>query len=314
MAATTFDPNVGITWRRAALVSLAAVVLAGTVVALVRAGSSSREDEAATASSDEDAGASVATTVATGAGTETEQSASDDDAGVPSSRVAAGPSIVRTATLRLRVPGSFGDAVERATDVAVAAGGCVATSSTSSYERGRGSGELTLRVPANRFDQVRRALGELGTLESSQIGGQDVGGQLVDLDARLRSLRAEEGALDALLARAGDIGQILQVRDRLAGVRTQIEQLAGQQGALRDQVALATITLALHQSGSDLSTAPGEERSDPAMVASFRTAVGALLAVVGGMVIVLGALLPFAALALLAWPVVRRYQRRQVTT
>ena len=302
MAATAFDPNVRISWRRAALVSLAVVVLAGTVVALVRGTPRGGDEDAAAA------GAAVPTTVV-------QRSAADEGGSSSGGAVPApaGASIVRTATLRLRVPGSFAEAVERATDVAVAAGGLVATSSTSSFERGRGSGELTLRVPADRFDQVRRSLGALGTLESSQIGGQDVGGQLVDLDARLRSLRAEEGALDALLARAGDIGQVLQVRDRLTGVRTQIEQLAGQQAALRDQVALATITLAMHQSGSAVATTQGDGSADPAVVESFRTAVGALLAVVGGMVIVVGALLPFAVLALLAWPFVRRYQRRQVS-
>lgn len=313
MAVTSFDPDLRITWRRAALVSLAAVVLAGMIVAFVRSGTGAGDsDSAATggapsALADKAASDSSAESAAGGAG------GADSSAAAPAIPSLGGPSIVRTATVRLRVRGSFAEAVERATDLAVGAGGFVATSATSSYERGRGSGELTLRVPAVRFDDVRRGLAKLGTLESSDIGGRDVGGQLVDLDARLRALRAEEDALGALLGRAGDIGQILQVRDRLTGVRTEIEQLDGQQSALRDQVALATITVSMHQAGGQAATThPEEDR--PAIVESVRTAVDALVAVVGGMVIVLGALLPFAVLALLAWPLARRYQRRQTTT
>jgi hypothetical protein len=49
------------------------------------------------------------------------------------------------------------------------------------------------------------------------------------------------------------------------------------------------------------------------MAASLATAVDALVAVLGGMVIVLGAILPFLVLGLLAWPVARRYGRRHAT-
>jgi hypothetical protein len=221
-----------------------------------------------------------------------------------------GPRIVHTADLRVRVKrGTFASAIDRATAVATGAGGFVSASSTSSFEKGRASGELTLRVPAARFDDVRRSLARLGTLESVEIGGTDVGGQLVDLDARLRTLRAEEGSLDVLLGRAGDIGQILQVRDRLTAVRTEIERLAGQQAVLQDQVALATVHVTLHEAGASVAKMqPGDDGS--AFGDSVRTAWHATVAVVGGMVIVLGAVLPFLVLALLAWPFVRRYDRR----
>jgi hypothetical protein len=184
----------------------------------------------------------------------------------------------------------------------------VSTTSTSSFAKGEANGELTLRIPAARFDAVRKALGRLGTVESLAIGGDDVGGQLVDLGARLKTLRAEEGSLDVLLGQARDIGQVLQVRDRLTGVRTEIEQLAGQQAALDDQVALATVQVSLHEPGSrPARTKPGD---GTAFGDSVRTALDALVAVAGGMVIVLGAALPFLVLALLGLLVARRVSRR----
>jgi hypothetical protein len=135
------------------------------------------------------------------------------------------------------------------------------------------------------------------------MSSQDVGGQLVDLDARVRAARAEEGALSALLSKAGDIGQILQVRDRIAAVRTEIEQLDGQQAALRDQVALSTIHVSLDQAGTRVTktTKPGDGRDATSIGDRTRTALHAAEAVIGGVLIVLGALSPLVALALLGW-------------
>ena len=308
--------------RRLALGALALLVVAGTIVALFRAGGGHvvhRTSSNASAASStqpkalatEATGAGTADRAAPTAGAATAAGApSEGSVVVPAPPpVGTTPRIVRTADLSIRVKGSFADAVDRATRVATTTGGYVTSSSTSSFEKGRASGDLTLRVPSDRFDDARRALAELGTVESLQTGGEEVSGQLVDLDARLRTLQAEEGALATLLGRSTDIGQILQVRDRLTGVRTEIEQLAGQQAALRDQVALSTIHVALHEAAAKPVVKPSQHQRT-GMAASISTAVDALLAVVGGIIIVLGAMLPFLVLGLLAWPVVRRYGRR----
>ncbi|MCU1375350.1 MAG: hypothetical protein JWO68_2636 [Actinomycetia bacterium] len=319
-------PSIREQWRRAALVSLAVLVLAGVIVALVRTGGpgvTRTSHDASSSGAAQKSGlaydSATPTTVApaTAAGSESAADSGGATASAPTSPPVAsaltGPQIIRTADLQVRVKrGTFASAIDRATAVASGVGGFVADSSTSSFAKGQASGELTLRVPAARFDDVRKALARMGTLESVQLGGNDVGGQLVDLDARLRTLRAEEGSLDVILGKAADIGQILQVRDRLTGVRTQIEQLAGQQAALEDQVALATVHVSLHESGATVVKAKPHD-GGTAFGDSLRTAGSAALAVLGGMVIVLGAVLPFLVLALLAWPFWRRYGRRQAT-
>jgi hypothetical protein len=305
-------------------VPLAVLVSAGVVVALVRAGGSggSLSSSADRAPSDASGGAmekslaGPATTVAPSANADSAASGASGyaaDQAVTSSPISlTGPKIIRTADLQVRVKrGSFSTAIDRATSIATGVGGFVSTTSTSSFAKGDASGELTLRVPADRFDDVRKALGRLGTLESLEVGGNDVGGQLVDLDARLKTLRAEEGSLDVLLGQARDIGQILQVRDRLTGVRTEIEQLAGQQAALKDQVALATVHVSLHESAAKVTTTKAKD-DGTAFGDSVRTAVDAMVAVVGGMVIVLGVALPFLVLALLALPFLLRRRRRAI--
>jgi hypothetical protein len=300
---------------------VALLIVAGTVVAVATApttGTNTLKDEAASrlrapyASTTETASGGAAAMPAAGA-----TKGVADAIGVPQpmppvgdGRVAdTGPRVIRTAQLTLRVrDGAFERAVDRASTVAAAAGGFVVSSNSSTLEAGKASGDLVIRVPADAFDRVRRDLAGLGSVEAVSQSGEDVAAQLVDLDARLRTLRAEESALQAILGRAKTIGETLQVRDRLTAVRTEIEQYAGQQASLRDRVAFATITVSLHEGNAgDVVPQPPEPRTG--IAASFHRAADATVAVAGGMLIVVGALLPFAVLALLAWLALRRRVR-----
>jgi hypothetical protein len=286
-----------------ALLALAALVAAGIGVAGVR----SRDD--GSASSAASSAAQVGKERAE-PGTATAGGFAADAAGGASTGSAAPPlpsseHIVRRGELRLRVPRDVPGAVDRVGVIASGLGGFVADSATSSSGRAA-TADLTIRVPAARFDEARRRLRALGKVEGTELSGEDVGGQLVDLDARLRSLRSEEVALDGLLGEARDIPQILQVRDRLTSVRTQIEQLAGQQASLQDQAAMSTIHVSLRRAGSPAKPRPADDHLG--LRESLRTAAHATVAVAGGIAITAGALLPIALLALVAWVVVRRRQ------
>jgi hypothetical protein len=65
----------------------------------------------------------------------------------------------------------------------------------------------------------------------------------VDLGARLVNLRAAESALQAIMAKATKIPDILEVQAQLTGVRQEIEQLTAQKQTLEKQAALATLTV-----------------------------------------------------------------------
>src|SRR5690606_5536099 len=153
-----------------------------------------------------------------------------------------GSAIVRSAwmTVRLDDVGTTA-AVDRLGTAVAGLGGWVASTTTfddgddtsgEGGDAGQARAELVLRVPTARFDEARALVGGLGETTSVRLSGQDVSGQLVDTDARLRALRAEELALVELLGRADGVPAILQVRDRIAAVRTEIEQLDAQAARL----------------------------------------------------------------------------------
>ena len=96
--------------------------------------------------------------------------------------------------------------------------------------------------PPTRWEDAIADLRGLATkVVAEQTQATEVGGQLVDLDARIRNLRASEASLQEIATGAGKISDLLDVEAQLTEVRGQIEQLEGQRAQLEDQVAYGTL-------------------------------------------------------------------------
>lgn len=172
------------------------------------------------------------------------------------------PKIVRTGSLDLVVKrGSFDRAAARLTTLATGAGGFVSASQTSALDDAP-QGTITLRVPVDRFDEVVAQVRELGTVASLTTGSQDVTGEYSDVAARIKALRDEREQITLVLGRAETIPDILSVRDRLAVVQSELEQLQGRQQVLDDQTSLSTLAVSLREKGRPTAdTAPPTERT-----------------------------------------------------
>jgi hypothetical protein len=213
----------------------------------------------------------------------------------------AGAKVIKTANLRVEVgKGSFRSAFNRAASVAAQYDGYVASSNEATVDDKASEGTLTIRVPADRFDAARRDLADLGKVEHQELGGQDVTAQIIDYDARIRSLQAQEQALSAILGRARSIGEVLEVQNQLFNVRQQVEQLQAERANLDAQAAMATITATVFEPGAVTTTKP-DPKPATGLARSWDRAWDAALAVIGGMVIVTGVLVPLALLALVGW-------------
>jgi hypothetical protein len=228
--------------------------------------------------------------------------------GGSSTPVPGAPRIVRTAELRVNVgKNGFDAAFDRVASIAAAHGGFVASSSTSSIDKAR-AGELTVRIPSDRFDAARRDLAALGKVEYQALRGEDVSGQLVDYDARLKSLTAQEEALRGLLGKATVVGEVLQVQNSLFDVRQQIEQLTAQKQNLEQSASLATIQVSVFEPGAGFDPRPVED--DKGLAHAVRRSVDGAVAVVGGMIVVVGWAVPIVVLGLVVWGLSRLFRRR----
>ena len=148
--------------------------------------------------------------------------------------------IVYTGSLQLVVT-DVQQALAKAKTAVAAAGGYIGASQANS-SGDQPTATITYRIPAARWDDTIGALEAIGTkVVSEQTQAADVGGQLVDLQARLANLRASETALQNIATNTAKVSDLLEVQAQLTDVRGQIEELDAQRARLADQVAYGTL-------------------------------------------------------------------------
>jgi hypothetical protein len=230
--------------------------------------------------------------------------------------------VVRTGDISLQaLPNTFSSVFSAVTAVAQRTGGFVVSSSRG-VNGGSGvapgsrpateptSGTLELRVPGDRFNDAQLGIESLGArVLSEQLTGNDVGGQLVDLDARIANLRTEEEALRVIEGKFTSTSDVLGIQPQLADVRTQIEELTGEHARLDNAVALSSLKVTITEPGAVVGDPT--PRPTPVLSRSWSRAVAGVQAVTGGVLVVLGYLLPVLIVGLLGWLPVALYQRRR---
>jgi hypothetical protein len=218
-----------------------------------------------------------------------------------------GPQIVKTASLRLGLAhGTFEDKVGEAHTIADSFGGFVVESFASQGSGKRiAEGSLVLRIPAESYESALSRLRELGKVESLEESGQDVSKEFVDLNARVRQLRAVEAQLLELLQRADDVPAALAVQNQLSQVQLDLEQARGRLQYLDDRVAFATVSMSMHELGV---VAPKD--GGFSIVDAWATAGSAFLTVVGWLFIGIAVAAPVLLLLGLGFLVGRKVRRR----
>jgi uncharacterized protein DUF4349 len=151
--------------------------------------------------------------------------------------------IVRTSVLELTVT-----APEVAADkirlFAESIGGYLETAQVSGQETP--SATVTIRVPAARLEQVKAELRKLAVhVDAEKTDARDVTKEYVDMQARIRNLRAEEAQYLQIMTSATSVQDMLDVSEKLSGVRGEIEQQQAEFETLSKQAEMAAITVSL---------------------------------------------------------------------
>jgi len=152
--------------------------------------------------------------------------------------------MVRTASLDLVVQHPA-ESAEKVRALAQRLGGYLESSEVTGDPDVPGA-SLTIRVPADRFEEARAEIRKLGLrVESEKTDAQDVTKQYVDQDARLRNLRAQEEQYLGILKHAATVKDTLEVSEKINEVRGEIEQQQAEFDALRKQTETVAITVSL---------------------------------------------------------------------
>lgn len=158
----------------------------------------------------------------------------------------SGLQIIRTADLTLQVK-SFQKAYDRAVSICGSVGGYVTNSSAETEEKTPTSGTMVIRVPVGSFDRAVKRLSDLGVVKSRNVNGEDVTGEVVDLQSRLRNKRAEEQQYLDIMNRAKRVMDVVTVSNELYRVRGEIEEAEGRLKYLKSSAAMSTINLNMNE-------------------------------------------------------------------
>ncbi|MFF3841457.1 DUF4349 domain-containing protein [Streptomyces sp. NPDC001930] len=223
------------------------------------------------------------------------------------SKAPAQQHVIRTASLSVEV-GDVPKALVTARDATAAAGGRVENESTERLDNGYVTSHIVLRVPQERYDSVLTELAGTGKLLARKADAKDVTEQVVDVESRIATQRASVARVRTLMERAERLTDVVSLEGELSRRQADLESLLAQQSSLRDKTSLATITLQLSQKEKPRAEEP-EEEGRPGFGDALSGGWNALVGAVSWAVVVLAALAPWLAVALIGYLVWRHVVR-----
>ncbi|MFJ3586684.1 DUF4349 domain-containing protein [Streptomyces sp. NPDC090127] len=213
--------------------------------------------------------------------------------------------VIRTAELAVEVEDAT-KALATARRVTEDAGGHVATESTERIDDTHVTSRIVLRVPQGSYASVLAELAGAGKLLSRTADAKDVTEQVVDVESRIATQRASVDRVRKLMDRATRLSDVVTLEGELSRRQADLESLLAQQASLKDRTSMATITLGLTEKEA---AKPAESEDRPGLLDALGGGWDALVASLAWVGIVLAALAPWLAVALVCHLVWRHLVR-----
>ncbi|KUO03422.1 DUF4349 domain-containing protein [Streptomyces caeruleatus] len=203
--------------------------------------------------------------------------------------------IIRTASLTVQVK-DVPKALDEARTTAENAGGYVGNETTTRDDEGHEQTRVVLRVPVDRYAEVLADLEGAGKLIERSAKAQDVTDQVVDVESRIKSQRASVARIRELMDQATRLSDVVTLEGELSSRQADLESLLAQQASLKDRTSLATITLSLSETPVKKAVAKDD---DPGFLDALAGGWDAFVTMLRWLAVVIGAVLPFVAVAAL---------------
>lgn len=219
--------------------------------------------------------------------------------------------IIKSAYIELEIEsGKFESSLFKISSLAEQNGGFV--SNTQSYSDSEGnltSGRINIRIPCDNFDFVVDKVRAIGTIESISISGQDVTQEYVDLESRLRNLKAQEEVLLGLMSQSKTVADSIEVQRELSYVQGEIEVIKGRMNYLDTMISFSTIDIYLHEP-EPIRTTPGWGFVD-ALKRGLRGAVKVFNGIVVFLIVMSPVFVVIAIVLVIVWLIIRTRKRRR---
>ncbi len=205
--------------------------------------------------------------------------------------------VIKDASFTVKVA-DVNDAMSKATHLASTYKGYIESSSISQgAEKVPTSGLISIRIPQGNFEKAIEEISKYGTVTDRNTSGDDVTGNVADIEARIRTLTSEEESLRTILRSANKIGDVLEIKDRISQVRQQIESYDSQRRVLTRLSTLATISLRFTTDKEDVKKLEPKDKDD----AWFEDTKDAALTILTGIGKFIAQIATFAFVLLPVW-------------
>jgi hypothetical protein len=217
--------------------------------------------------------------------------------------------IIRSGTMSVEND-SFDETDRKIKDITRNMGGYVTNSTSQVNQSGKKQGTLTIRVQADKYDALLAEIANTGKVMNQNITGRDVTEEYVDAEARLKTQRELEARLLQLLAeKTSTLTAVVEVEQKLANVRENIEKTEGRMRMLKDQASYSTITVSIYEPAI-LNTSSGGFFYE--LEQGFEKGLTGFTKVLSGIITVLIALSPIIAiLGLIVYITIRIIRKKK---
>lgn len=106
-------------------------------------------------------------------------------------------------------------------------------------------GNITIKVPADKFDNTFQSIIAMGNIVSQSTNSNDITKQYMDMESRLNNLKIQEKTYQDMLSKAKNVDEILRVETEINRIRTDIDIMIGDLKRWDEQVEYSTIYINL---------------------------------------------------------------------
>lgn len=217
--------------------------------------------------------------------------------------------IIRSGTMSLEVD-SYDETEAKIKNIVNTFNGYLTNSTSKLDASGKKQGSITIRVASDKFDAMIADLSKAGKVMNQNISGKDVTEEYMDADARLKTQRELEARLLKLLEeKTARLTDVVEVEQKLANVRENIEKTEGRMRYLKDQASFSTLTVMVYEP-SMLTTSTGGGFFYELGEAVSKGLSG-FTSVLAGIITVLIALAPLIILVLIVIYLVVKYFKKR---
>ncbi len=179
---------------------------------------------------------------------------------------------------------------------------------------------VTLRIPAEKFDSMVEKIQALGKYSDLNTNINDVTMEYVDLESRLNNQIAQEKRLVEILEMAENVEEVLEVERELYRVRGEIESMTGRLNYLKDQVSYSTLNIYVKEEAIPTTNVSGGafDNIGQRIREAFTGSINFILHAISSLIVILSALLPvmiiLTVIGAITWIIVKRVTQKNKAT